>query len=310
MSRDAHFRIGSVTKTFTSTVVLQLAAEHRVTLDAPARRYLPTLIPPAYGKVTVRQLLDHTSGVPAPAGIPGPADGPGWWLKSMTPQAVVRQAFANKEEPSTPPGTTQQYNGVNTFIAGLLVEKVTGHTFKAELTRRIIRPLALHDTSLPAPTDTTVPTPHAHGYVGTDEVTEQSPWPWAEGGLISTAADLDRFMTALFRGRLLPPAQQRLLFTVPDVPSAPTNTNCINHTSCFSTGGLMRVTLDNGITVWGKTGSRPGWTTGTFTTRDLKHRVTYSLNPTGTASERPHVMAIVNAAFATTRENTKKGGTP
>ncbi|GHF46052.1 peptidase [Streptomyces mashuensis] len=300
--RDARFRIGSVTKMFTSTVVLQLAAEHRIALDAPARRYLPDLIPAAYGAVTVWQLLDHTSGLPAPAGIPGPADGPGWWLKGVSPQEVVHNAFAAAEAKGTgqppAPGSVQQYNGVNTFVAGLLVEKVTGRSYAAELTRRIIRPLGLRNTSLPAPDDISVPGPHARVYVGGDEVTEQSPWAWAEGGMISTAADLDRFVTALFRGRLLPPAEQELAFAVPEVPSAPANKNCINGRSCFSAGGLMRVTLENGVTVWGKTGSLPGWTNGAFATRDLKRRVVYSLNPTGTASERPYVMGVVNAAFA------------
>ncbi|MFI0787474.1 serine hydrolase domain-containing protein [Streptomyces lydicus] len=302
VSRDAHFRIGSVTKIFTSTVVLQLAAERRIDIDAPVRRYLPDLIPTAYGTVTVRELLDHTSGLPAPAGIPGPADGPGWWRNGVSPQDVVRNAFAaakSQEDRRSPtPERVQQYNGVNTFVAGLLVEKVTGRTFKDEVTRRIIQPLGLRNTSLPSSDDISVPTPHAHVYIGSDEVTEQSPWAWAEGGMISTGVDLDRFMTALFRGRLLPPAQQKLVFTVPDVSSAPTNTNCINKTSCFSAGGLMRVTLDNGVTVWGKTGSLPGWTNGVFTTRDLKRRVAYSLNPTGTASERPYVMAVLNSAFA------------
>jgi D-alanyl-D-alanine carboxypeptidase len=200
----------------------------------------------------------------------------------------------------------RQYNGVNTFVVGLLVEKVTGRTFEDELTRRIIRPLGLRDTRLPSSGDMSIPAPHARVYVGTDEVTEQSPWAWAEGGMISTVADLDRFMTALFRGRLLPPAQQKLAFTVPNVSSAPTNTNCINKTSCFSVGGLMRVTLDNGVTVWGKTGSRPGWTNGVFATRDLKRRVTYSLNPSGTASERPYVMAVINSAFESADRTTEE----
>ncbi|MER7988964.1 serine hydrolase domain-containing protein [Streptomyces noursei] len=301
VSRGAHFRIGSVTKIFTSTIVLQLAAERRIALEAPVRCYLPALIPASYGNVTVHELLDHTSGLPAPAGVPGPADGPGWWRESVSPRDVVRKAFAaaaSKGAGQPPkPGSVQQYNGVNTFVLGLLVERVTGHTFTNELTRRIIGPLGLHHTSLPRPDDMSIPTPHARGYVGVDEVSEQSPWAWAEGGIISTTADLDRFMTALFRGRLLPPAQQKLAFTVPDVPSAPTNTNCINKVSCLSAGGLMRITLDNGATVWGKTGSLPGWTNGLFTTRDLKRRVVYSLNPTGTASERPYVLAVLNATF-------------
>ncbi|MFI1202018.1 serine hydrolase domain-containing protein [Streptomyces sp. NPDC020883] len=301
VSPDAHFRIGSVTKIFTSTIVLQLVAERRIALDAPVRRYLPDLVPAAYGTVTVHELLDHTSGLPAPAGIPGPADGPGWWRKGVSPQDVVRNAFAaaagRKPGQRPVPGRVQQYNGVNTFVLGLLVEKVTGRTFGDALTRRIIRPLGLRHTGLPAPDDMSLPVPHARVYVGEDEVTEQSPWAWAEGGMISTAADLDRFTTALFRGRLLPPAQQKLVFTMPAVDSAPTNTNCINGKSCFSAGGLMRIVLDNGVTVWGKTGSLPGWTNGVFTTRDLKRRVAYSLNPTGTTSERPYVMAVLNAAF-------------
>ncbi|MEU1787425.1 serine hydrolase domain-containing protein [Streptomyces sparsogenes] len=298
--RGAHFRIGSVTKAFTSTVVLQLVAERRIALDAPVRRYLPELIPEAYEEVTVRQLLDHTSGLPAPAGIPGPADGPGWWLKSLSPEQVVRAAFAKAEDGWTAPrpGAVQQYNGVNTFVVGLLVEKVTGHTFTEELDRRLIRPLGLRDTSLPAASDTSIAAPHARPSLGGDEVTEQSPWAWAEGGMISTAADLDRFLTALFRGRLLPPAEQRLVFTVPDASNGQDNKNCVNGTACYSIGGLMRVTLDNGVTVFGKTGSQPGWTTGMFATRDLKRRVVYSLNPTGAASERPYVMAVLKAAFA------------
>ncbi|MGW9046590.1 hypothetical protein ACWGQL_29095 [Streptomyces lydicus] len=72
-------------------------------------------------------------------------------------------------------------------------------------------------------------------------------------------------------------------------------------TSCFSAGGLMRATLDNDVTVWGNTGSLPGWTNGVFATRNLKRRAAYGLNPTGTASERLYVMALLNSAFTRAR---------
>ncbi|MFC3898711.1 serine hydrolase [Lentzea rhizosphaerae] len=144
-----------------------------------------------------------------------------------------------------------------------------------------------------------IPTPHAQVYVNGDDVTEQSPYPWAEGGIISTAADLDRFLVALFQGRLLPRARQRLLFEVPSVPGAVTNTKyCFGTESCFSAGGLMRYRLPSGEHAWGKTGSRPGWDNGFFATRDLRHRVVYSLNPTGRGSDLDHVKAIVGAALA------------
>lgn len=77
VTADAHFRIGSVTKVFTDTVVLQLVAEHRVHLDAPAKWYVPGLLPGQYDGVTVRQLFDHTSGLPKPAAVPGRWTGQG-----------------------------------------------------------------------------------------------------------------------------------------------------------------------------------------------------------------------------------------
>jgi D-alanyl-D-alanine carboxypeptidase len=103
---------------------------------------------------------------------------------------------------------------------------------------------------------------------------------------------------ALFRGRLLPSAQQKLLFEVPEVKGAATNTRyCFGPDACYSTGGLMRYRLANGEYAWGKTGSRPGRDNGFFATRDLRHHVVYSLNPTGTGSDLQHITAIVSAAL-------------
>ncbi|MEU1103044.1 serine hydrolase domain-containing protein [Streptomyces tibetensis] len=297
VTADAHARIGSVTKAFTNTVVLQLVAGHRIGLDTPARRYLPRVLPEAYGRVTVRQLLDHTSGLPKPAPTPVPADGPGWQLKGVAPEKFLRDSFAAATDAPPAPGSEQQYNGLNSFVLGLIVERVTGHSFTDELQRRIIRPLHLRHTSLPAADDPTIPSPHAQVYLDGQDVTEQSPYPWAEGGMISTAADLDRFITALFRGDLLPSAQQKLVFEVPNVKSAAGNTNCTGQAACYSMGGLLRYQLPSGEYAWGKTGSRPGWDNGVFATRDLRHRVVYSLNPTGTGNDLPYIKAIVNAGL-------------
>ncbi|MFB7909159.1 serine hydrolase domain-containing protein [Kitasatospora sp. NPDC056076] len=306
MAVDPHgrFRIGSVSKVFTTTVVLQLVAEGRIDLDADVRRYLPDF---PYQGVEVGQLLNHTSGLPDGSNAPW-GDGTTTWFEahrfdSFTPEQVL--ATMHGYPLGFTPGTEQQYNGMNTFVAGLVVEEVTGRSFADELNDRIIRPLGLHDTALPDADDPSLRHPATRPYLtvpdaggGTHraDVTEQSAWPWVEGGMVSSADDLDRFMTALFRGRLLPAAQQELLFTVPDVPTAAHSTHCPGGKACMSTG-LERLQA-HGITAWGKTGSRPGSTSGVFATRDLSRKVVYSVDPTSlNGAESTYVLGLVAASF-------------
>ncbi len=305
---DGRFRAGSISKVFTAVVVLQLAAEHRIDLGRPVQHYLPGLLPASYPAITVRQLLDHTSGLPGG----GLGSGDAQWfldhrLESWTPRQIVADAVTHPM--SFAPGTEQQYNGTNYFVAGLLVERVTGHTYAHEVARRIIEPLRLRDTYVLDRHDPRLPGPHAHGYVAITEdgattlhdVSEQSPWPWAEGGIISSAADLTRLINAILQGRVVPAGELDEMFTVPKVRYLGTN-NCVigpdAGQACFS-AGLMRTTLPNGVTVWGKTGSRPGYTSGMFATRDRRRVLVYSLNPTGDkdGSEMPYVMKIAAAAF-------------
>ena len=157
--------------------------------------------------------------------------------------------------------------------------------------------------------DPRLPGPHAHGYVAvTDggvttlhDVSEQSPYPWAEGGIISSAGDLTRLIRALFGGRVVPRPELKAMFTVPDVKYAD-GRNCnvgpYAGRACFSVG-LTRTALPNGVTVWGKTGARPGYTSGVFATRDLRRVVVYSLNATGNkdGSESPYISKIAAATF-------------
>jgi D-alanyl-D-alanine carboxypeptidase len=306
--RDGLFRIGSVSKVFTATIVLQLAAEHRIRLDQPVQRYLPGLLPANYPPITVRQLLDHTSGLPAPHLSGG--SGPEWFVEhrfdNWTPEQVVASAV---DQPMMfAPGTEQRYQGINYYVAGLLIQRVTGHSFAGEVKRRIAQPLRLRHTSAPDRFDLVIPGPHAHGYVTlTDgtlaDVTEQSPWPWAEGGMISTADDLTTMIRALVGGRLLPPAQLGDLFAVPDVAYTQSDGNCRlgiqPGRACFSTGGIERALLTPDFAIWGKTGARPGYTTGVFTTADLSRTLVYSLNATGNkdGSESPYILRIATAAF-------------
>ena len=206
--RNGSFRAGSVTKSFVATVVLQLAAEGRVKLDAPVERYLPGLLPDR--RITVRQLLQHTSGLYNYTDDLPLNDPETMRHRGADPAELV--ALALKHPALFPPGTSWSYSNTNYIVAGMLAERVTGHALADEIARRITRPLGLRDTYLPRRGDEKLPAPHAVGYVPTggglvDFSDYETTMAWAAGGLVSTPADLDRFYGALLGGRLLRPAQ-------------------------------------------------------------------------------------------------------
>lgn len=151
-----------MTKVFTAAVALQLASEGRLDLDRTARSYLPDLVPSAYAGVTVRQLLDHTHGIPAPD-LPGTTVEEAYAHRFLphTPEELVRSATS--KDPEFPPGTEQHYLNIGYTITGLLVERVTGHSYEDQVARRILRPLRLDDTYAPG-TDPRIRGPHNHGY--------------------------------------------------------------------------------------------------------------------------------------------------
>ncbi|WKD32993.1 serine hydrolase domain-containing protein [Streptomyces xanthophaeus] len=279
LSQDpaANFRIGSITKLFTSTLVLQLAGEGRFTLDTPVQELLPGTLPSHWKPITVGQLLSHTSGIQEPC--IGFADG-----RAPTPEQVVSHWTDPKCAAPRYPVLAQQYNGANYFLLGMVVEKVTGRSYADEIQRRIARPLGLRHTYSPERGDRTVPGPVlADGG-------EIEPWAWAEGGMLSNAPDLERFMTGLLRGRLLKPAQQRQLFAMPALSRGAADR--------FSMGGLMRAEI-GGTVVWGKTGSMGRSTSGVFATEGGRRTVVYSLLPASSDRElmRRHVAALVGAAL-------------
>ncbi|MFD9259089.1 serine hydrolase domain-containing protein [Streptomyces sp. NPDC059538] len=296
------FRAGSVTKAFTAAVVLQLAAEGRVELDRPVQEYLPGLLPGTFKPVTVRQLLNYTSGI-------RPADGPGDTFEDALahrfdrddPRALIANAAA--KGPEFDPGTRQHYLNIDYTILGVLIEKVTGRSYEQALTTRIFKPLGLRDTSLPSRTQTRIPGPHNRGYQavtradGTRElvdVTEWNSWSnWAAGDLISTTADLERFTVALFGGRLVPRAQLEEMFTVPEVKDFESGEDA------EQTAGLKRLVLPDGTVAYGKTGSRHGYSTVIGGTRDLSRTLVYSVNSVDAKGRDMNKVAfdIVMAAF-------------
>ncbi|MFD5727978.1 serine hydrolase domain-containing protein [Streptomyces sp. NPDC058368] len=299
---DARFRAGSVTKVFTAATVLQLAAERRLSLDRPVRSYLPELIPAAYGAVTVRQLLNHTSGLPS-ADYPG--DTVEEWYANRFHRFDAREmvASATAKKPEFPAGTRQHYLNINSTVAGLLIEKVTGHSYETEVSRRILAPLGLRDTSFPG-SDPRIHGPHNHGYQrmkqadGTTVLRDVSVWSptdgWAAGDIISTTADLERFLTALFRGRVVRGPLLEEMFTLPD----PSVRDFVTGRAPAFSAGLSTWTL-GGRQVWGKTGGRWGYNSGIGATRDLSRTLVYSINSTDAKAEGENalVMGVVSTVF-------------
>ncbi|MFB7669215.1 serine hydrolase domain-containing protein [Kitasatospora sp. NPDC056138] len=278
---DGRFRIGSATKTFVATVVLQLVGERRVELDAPIERYLPGVVRGGAG-ITVRQLLNHTSGLYDYLREPGLYYRPGDdaslhdWLAvgrwtDYSPQQLI--AIANRHEPDFAPGTGWQYSNTNYIVAGLLIDKVTGHNWRQEVERRIIRPLGLTHTTLPT-TATTLPGHYAHGYVeplsgGHLDVTELNPsFADAAGSAISSTEDLTRFNAALLGGRLLRPAELEEMTT-----AHPTSDPRLGYGL-----GLMRVTEPCGD-FWGHDGGIAGYTTTVLGDAGGRHQLALSMNP-------------------------------
>ncbi|WP_194895357.1 serine hydrolase domain-containing protein, partial [Catenulispora pinisilvae] len=302
VSADAHFRIGSISKTFSAVVLLQLAAERRVDLDQSVQHYLPGLLPATFQPISLRQLLNMTSGLPQ-IGAGGPdlstdqmiAGRFGYHDFEQIIDSTLRPAGQAWPGPVFAPGTAQNYNSLNYRIIGLLIEHVTGRSFSDEVNARIVRPLHLTGTFVPqgAPR---MPSPYMHGYLTGSQGTATD--VSAQGGdpssMISTTGDLDRFITALFQGRLLPPAQLAQMFTLPRdaqgdlLPYTGDTGNCQTGPekgkACLGLG-IGTDTLPDGTVLWGKTGEDMGYFTAMFATRDLRHVGIVSTGVTDLAAE-------------------------
>ncbi|MFF1922179.1 serine hydrolase domain-containing protein [Streptomyces sp. NPDC058221] len=226
MPWNGRFRIGSATKTFTAAVVLQLVGEGRLSLEDSVEHWLPGVVQGNGNdgsRITVRQLLQHTSGVPEvlPA-IPALNGATGYEaerLRTYTPEEVV--GLAMRHSPEFAPGTDWSYSNTNYVLAAMIIHKVTGRSWETGVRDRIIRPLGLSDTSTPR-TFPLIPGPHAQGYATfgsatSTDVTKLNPsMAIGSGSIISTAHDLNRFYAALLGGRLLAPEQlDEMTTTVP-----------------------------------------------------------------------------------------------
>ncbi len=199
--RDDHVRIGSVTKSFTVTVILQLVGEGRLSLDDQVGDFLPGV---ENGSATIAELANMRSGI---FNYTEDADFVTEFVESdflrvWTDQELVD--VADRNVPYFPPGGGWHYSNTNTVILGMIVEQVTGRSLGEEITDRIIEPLGLGGTSYPTTPD--MPTPFAHGY-GFDpleDISFSDPSSSAgSGAMISRLEDLRKWGVALGSGTLL-----------------------------------------------------------------------------------------------------------
>ncbi|KFZ82644.1 beta-lactamase [Amycolatopsis sp. MJM2582] len=264
---SGRWRIASVSKVFVATLVLQLVAEQRVGLDEPVQRYLPGLLP--YPEpITVRQLLQHTSGLPRDL---APED---TWASGPEVDTERFEHFdsddqirlsVTKQPLQFKPGTSWAYSNTGYNVLGLLVEKTTRKPLERALAERITGPLHLRDTSLPRDFPFLI-RPAARGYEQlydaprglTDVTTYNYSRYFGAGGMVSSGKDLNRFFEALFGGRLLPAELLKQMKTT--VPAGGMEYGL----------GLMKLNLktagacaDDHV-VWGHGGDLPGFNTLSF----------------------------------------------
>ncbi|WP_037671733.1 serine hydrolase [Streptomyces griseus] len=278
-----HFRGASITKTFVATVLLQLEAEGRLSLDDTVEAWLPGLVQGnGYdgNRVTLRQLLNHTSGIANYTDDPAflhNAAGPGFpehRYDTHTPEELVGTAL--KYPPRPAPEKAPLYSNTNFVIAGMVIEKATGHSYGQEVTRRIVKPLKLTGTSFPG-TAPGLPKPHPVGYsrlhqedpdAEIHDATEHNmTWLGAAGDVISTSGDLNRFQRSLLGGRLLPARQMKEMLE--EIPVGD------------GTGyglGVEFAQLSCGVKVVGKSGRTNGSLSAMVGTLDGKHQLTFNAN--------------------------------
>jgi D-alanyl-D-alanine carboxypeptidase len=296
MPRGGRFRIGSMTKPFVATVVLQLVGEGKVELDAPVERYLPGLVRGNGNdgrEISIRNLLQQTSGLPD-------------YLQYLTPPMLIETRYQDREPRELlqvaldhsrlfKPGIRWHYSNTNYILAAMIIERVTGTSHGEQIRERIVRPLRLGDTSVPGD-ETGIGGLHARGYVRAGDelldLTELNPsMAYGAGDMISSTADVNRFLGALVRGRLLRPAQQRELMRTRPTGSASGSEYGL---------GLQKYVLDGcDGDFWGHSGDMLGYSVRSGVSLDGHRQVTamVNVNPGGTQAQDDDLEYAVSAAL-------------
>jgi D-alanyl-D-alanine carboxypeptidase len=247
------FRIGSNTKTFVATVLLQLVDEHKLNLNDTISTFDLGLHLPNENRITLRQLAEMRSGIIDVYSIPFvQKESNDWWTK-QTPRQWV--AIAAKQPPLFAPGAKYNYSNTNWFILGLIIEKVANDTIQGEIGKRILAPLGLNQTSFPT-TQWGMPAPYSRGYSldakkqWKDESAVLAPSvSWAAGAMISDMTDMKKWVKAYVTGTTNSAASQKARLT------------------CIPTGeGNLSFGLGIGCSAgwYGYTGGITGYNTGAY----------------------------------------------
>ncbi|MQY05255.1 D-alanyl-D-alanine carboxypeptidase [Actinomadura sp. RB68] len=266
LGADTRLRVGSQTKMFVATIVLQLVDEGKVKLDTPIERYLPGVVRGSGlnpNAITVRQLLQHRSGIKDNLGF---VNGdylqtaqlllnPRWQLVPPTQQQMVNEG--TKYGKQSEPGREGVYSNTNYTILGMLVEKKSGTDLTTAIKKRILKKVGMTSTFYPRPGQKSLPAPYSRGYLSVAgvpfaDVTNFEPAVWgAAAALVSTGRDMTKFVNALVSGRVLSPARLAdMRRTLPVVRVGDYGL------------GLAAFPTACG-TAWGHTGSVAGYTTRT-----------------------------------------------
>ncbi|MCM3806251.1 beta-lactamase family protein [Streptomyces sp. DR7-3] len=274
----AKFRIASNTKTFTATVLLQLEGEGKLSLDDSVAKWLPDAVN-ANGydgsKITIRELLNHTSSLPdyaADAQLSGAYYNNNDPDKAWAPQQLVNIAL-RQHAPQSAPGEKFGYANTNYVLAGMVIKAVTGNEPRDEIQKRIIEPLNLNDTKFA--TDSSISGNYLHGYsysflFGMRDVTTSNVQIFSTAGaIVSTLDDMATFQRALMTGKLLAPEQlKELKTTVPESSDGSTD---------ITAGlGIGRVKLSCGKVAWGHTGAVLGYYSEWLISEDGKTEVIHA----------------------------------
>ena len=270
-----HMRLASIAKAFSGAIALELVRDGRLRLDDAIAKRLPGL-PRAWARVTIRELLDHTSGLPDYTESDGfrhqfETDPTGF----VPPSRII--SWVANEHVNFAAGSRYRYSNTDNIVIGLIVEHVTGRSYARLLRSRVFNPLGLRQTSFPA--GVRLPRPFLHGYVTTAgarprDVSESlSPsGAWASGAIVSTPLDLGAFIRGDVSGRLFGPRLRRdQRHFLPSGASSPPGPGA-------NAAGLalFRYRTKCG-TVYGHTGNFPGYFQWAAATGDGRRSVTSSL---------------------------------
>jgi D-alanyl-D-alanine carboxypeptidase len=279
---NAHFRIGSTTKTFVAVSILKLVQDGRLSLSDPVERWLPGVVDGNGNdgsRITIRMLLQQTSGLadyfdylPVLNGSQGFFD---HRYDIYTEEEMV--ALAMEYPPYFAPGTGWEYSNTNYAVLGMVLKAVTGQPWPTVVRNRILIPLGLEETSWPG-TNRDIPAPFAHGYEMLDaggplyDVTSQIETPTGDGGMISTLGDLNKFFSSLLKGQLLNSTLMAQMKTVVPAPSMASVWPGAEYGL-----GLVRLPLSCGGYLWTHGGDTFGFMTRVGVSPDGRRRVTVSV---------------------------------